>query len=446
MNRYQYGFHLPIDPQRFPADALETKMRALYEPLATILRIPSAVAGAIVLHSGIAHANPVANMVSPNGRLGVFGINTMVSGNSGCGKTEAKNAAFARMFQFQRTQLEKPEGKDRIETHMLFNATMSAIIKGMAKYSVGNEIDDEFSSAQTGSMTRYANVRNQLYDGQTFSVERTTTGRYVLHEPHFTSLVLTQPHVRLSVDEKYGTRMRTVGLATRTQFAEYAGGPVDLNLVEIDTRQWDDACNFLLYVWWEIFHGRMPRAAIRFSPGGIRALKAVRDEYQFRGQQGGDLQHLPEHAARQPENIQRIAVGQHVFERMTGDVSAETVERAAEIGRWYTLHYQMRFTPKPEIPREHAEAAHLEQVMYEAARRTGEGMARLKDLLSYAPNFGMTKAAVQRALIVLCANDRMRIVKSAGKSDWIALNPMYFPVYRWTDGYVPQGQPKVTSA
>ncbi|WP_429314931.1 DUF3987 domain-containing protein [Paraburkholderia sp. GAS448] len=366
--------------------------------------------------------------------MGVFGINTMVSGNSGCGKTEVKNAAFARMLQFQRDQLEKPESDDRIETHVVHNATMPVIIKCMAKYSIANEIDDEFSSAQTGSMTRYANVRNQLYDGQTFSVERTTTGRHVLHEPRFMSLVLTQPHVRQQVDEKYGTRMRTVGLATRTQFAEYAGDPVDLNLVPIDTSQWDDQANHLLYVWWEIIHGRMSRASVRFSPKATFGLKVIREEYRVRGLPGGDLQYLPEHAARQPENIQRMAAGMHVFEQLPGDISDETVERAAAIGRWYTEQYKLRFLPKPEtpqVPREHEDATYLEGVLFDAARRTGEGMVKLKDLLSFAPNFGMTKAAVQRALIVLCSNDRTRIVKSQGKPDWVALNPTYFPVNRW---------------
>ncbi|MFC5431365.1 DUF3987 domain-containing protein [Paraburkholderia denitrificans] len=430
---YSHDFYLP-DVNRFPSDALETKMRSLHDSQHAVIGIPSVVAGPIVLHAGIAYANPVANMISPNGHIGVFGINTMVSGNSGCGKSEAKKAAFAPMFQFQRAQLEKPESDDRIETHVMNNATMPAIIKCAAKYSILNEIDDEFSSAQTGSMVRYANIRNQFFDGHTFSVERATAGRYILHEPRFMSLVLTQPHVRIAFDKKHGPHLRTVGLATRTQFAEYAGDPVGLNLVPIDTSKWDDQANHLLYVWGEIVHGRMSRATVRFSPKATFALQAIREEYRVRGLPGGDLHSLPEHAARQSENIQRIATGMHVFEQLPGDVSDETVERAAAIGRWFTAQYKQRFLPKPEIPqvpREHTEAAHLEQVMFEAARRSGECMVKLKDLLSYAPNYGMTKAAVQRALIVLCSNDRTRIIKSQGKPDWIALNPMYFPIYRW---------------
>lgn len=431
---YNHGFRLPVDIGRFPSDALGTKMRSLHDPLTTVIGIPPIVVGPIVLHAGIAYANPVASMVSPNGQMGVFGINSMVSGNSGCGKTVVKNAAFARMLQFQRAQLEKPESDDRIETHVIHNATMPVLIKCAAKYPVLNEIDDEFSSAQTGSMIRYANIRNQFFDGNTFSVERVTTGRYILHDPRFTSLVLTQPHVRIAFDEKHGPRLRTVGLATRTQFSEYVGDPVDLNLVPIDTSQWDNQANYLLDAWWEIVHGRMSRTFVRFSPKAEFALKAAREEYRVRGLLGGDLQHLPEHSARQPENIQRIAAGMHTFEQLPGDISDETVERALIIGRWYTEQYKLRFLPKPEMPqapREHQEAMHLERVLFEGARRTGEGMVKLKDLMSFAPNFGMNKAAVQRALIVLCSNDRTRIVKSHGKPDWVALNPTFFPAYRW---------------
>jgi hypothetical protein len=430
--------HYPpsVESVTFPGDALGTKMRSLYDQLNTVVGIPSTVVGPIVLHAGIAYANPVTSMISPNGRMGVFGINTMISGVSGCGKTEAKNAAFATMFEFQRDRLaDAADGKPRIETHVMNNTTMPATVKGLAQYSVANEIDDEFSSSQTGSMTRNASIRNQLYDGQTFTVDRATSGRFILHDPRFTSLVLTQPHVRICFDLKHGTRLRTMGLATRTQFAEYADDPVSLRPVKIDSTLWDDNCKHLLDLWMRIFRGHEKRSLVKFAQEAVRVRDAVRFQYQQRGLQGGDLALLPEHAARQPENIQRIAAGMHAFEQLTGDISTETVERAATIGLWFTEQYKLRFLPKPEVPqvpREHVEAAYLEQVLFDAARRTGEGMVKLKELLGFAPNFGMTKAAVQRALIVLCSSGRTRIVKSQGKPDWVSLNPMFFPVYRWT--------------
>ncbi|CAJ3454353.1 Uncharacterised protein [Burkholderia pseudomallei] len=431
-----YGFRLATDIDRFPSEAFGSKMWSLHGALHSAVGIPAKVAGPIVLHAGIAYANPVASMVSPNGRTGVFGINTMVSAVSGCGKSEAKNYAFGPMFQFQRDQFANASnGASRIETHVLNNATMPAIIKAMAEYSVGNEIDDEFTSSRTGSITQYASIRNQLYDGHTFTVDRATSGRFILHDPRFTSMVLTQPHVRLAFDEKHGMRLRTMGLATRTQFSEYDGAPVSLNLVKIDTSVWDANCRRLQDLWIDITHERAHRGFKKFRPDAIRLLKEIRDDYQQRGQQGSDLAMLPEHAARQPENIQRIAVGIQVFEDLPGDISAETVQRAATIGLWFTEQYKLRFLPKPKIPqvpRDHTEAAQLEQVMFEAARYSGEGMVKLKDLLGYAPNYGMTKAAVQRALIVLCSNNRARIVKGSGnKPDWVALNPVFFPANRW---------------
>jgi hypothetical protein len=431
-----YGFRLATDFDRFPGEAFGPKMWSLYGALHSAVGIPAKVAGPIVLHAGIAYANPVASMVSPNGRTGVFGINTMVSAVSGCGKSEAKNYAFGPMFQFQRDQFANAaDAASRIETHVLNNATMPAIIKAMAEYSVGNEIDDEFTSSRTGSMTQHASVRNQLYDGHTFTVDRTTSGRFILHDPRFTSMVLTQPHVRIAFDEKHGMRLRTTGLATRTQFSEYDGAPVSLNLVEIDTTVWDANCRRLQDLWIDIMRERAHRGFKNFRPDAIRLLKEIRGEYQQRGQHGNDLAMLPEHAARQPENIQRIAAGIEVFEDLPGDISAETVQRAATIGLWFTEQYKLRFLPKPKIPqvpREHTEAAQLERVMFEAARCSGEGMVKLKDLLGYAPNYGMTKAAVQRALIVLCSNNRARIAKGSGnKPDWVALNPVFFPVNRW---------------
>jgi hypothetical protein len=423
--RHNHGFQLPIDPTRFPSDALGPKTRSLYDPLVDVIGIPSIVVGPIVLHAEIAYANPVANMLSPRGRAGPFGINTMLSGVSGCGKTEAKNAAFGEMFEFQRQQLATAvDAENCIESHVIHNASMSAIVKRLAKYPIANEIDDEFSSSQTGSMTRNANIRNQLYDGQTFSVDRATSGRYILHDPRFTSHVLTQPHVRIAFDEKHGKRLRALGLMTRTQFAEYAGDPVALNLVPIDSRIWDENNRRLLHLWLEIMNGHAPRGLVKFRPDAVRLLKEISERYRRRGLRGGDVEQIAEHAARQPENIARIAVGMHVFDGISGDVSGEELERSEIIGSWFTEHYKLRFQPNPATPPEYEEADRLEQWLHGFVYRTGALSLRRSELRAYAPEMGLSKAAVERALMVLCSSNYARI--SLGKSAWLEFNPAHF--------------------
>lgn len=423
--RYNRGFHLPINPERFPSEALGTRMRSLNDSLVDTIGIPSIVVGPIVVHAGIAYANPVANMSSPRGRDGPFGINTMLSAVSGCGKTEAKNAAFGEMFEFQREQLANAvDGEICIDSHVIHNASMPAILKRVSKYPVANEIDDEFASSRTGSMTRDANTRVQLSDGQTFSVDRATTGRYILHDPRFTSLVLTQPHVRIAFDERHAKRLRALGLATRTQFAEYAGEPVALDLVPVDSRIWDENCRRLLNLWVEIMCGRARRGLVKFQPDAIRLLKEIAEGYRVRGLRGGDLEDLVEHAARQTENIARLAAGMHVFEDVPGDVSAEELEQAEAIGLWFTEHYKLRFQPKPTVPREFEEADCLAQWLHGFVYRTRQLTIKRCDLLAYAPDMGLSRAAVVRALTVICSSGYARI--SPGKTAWIELNPAYF--------------------
>ena len=41
---------------------------------------------------------------------------------------------------------------------------------------------------------------------------------------------------------------------------------------------------------------------------------------------------------------------------------------------------------------------------------------------------GCTKAALDRALTVLCSSDRARIVIGSDKAAWVVLNATYFPV------------------
>lgn len=104
------------------------------------------------------------------------------------------------------------------------------------------------------------------------------------------------------------------------------------------------------------------------------------------------------------------------------------------VGFWLSEQARLRFRSKPkrlQVPRAHEEAMHLDLVLLEAARRTGESRVGLDDLLSSAPTFGMTKVEVERALIVLHMNGRIRMVKSPGRLDSVELNPMFFPLNHW---------------
>lgn len=407
------------DPSAFPDDALGTKMRGLCQELVDIVCIPSTIAGPIVLHAGIAHANPVANMVSPNGHAGPFGVNTMVSGVSGCGKSEAMRVAFGPMREFveQAMAQDEVEGDDAggMATHILNNATMPAIIDALAKYPVLNEIDDEFSSAMTGSMTRDANMRNLLNSGGPLSVARKSSGRQVMMAPHFTSLVLTQPHIRAQFDQKYGARLRSQGLATRTLFAEFTGSPHKLRLIEIGIDSWNANCDRLLDEWCAIYANRMQRRSVKFTPEGARLLECVRDEYQRRAEQSGDLAHLPEHAARQPENIQRIAAGMQVFEDQVGNIEAETVERAAVIGRWFTEQYITRFTVQPKVTAAEQYARTLFFELKQLVATSGQLEFELRPLLDTAPNIGLTAAQAKAGFEFLCRIGFAQYRTAAGK-------------------------------
>jgi hypothetical protein len=414
----------------FPGNALGANGRYLYTLLTRVVGIPSVISGPTIQHAINAYANAVAEMVSSNGRKGPLGVNTMVSGVSGCGKTEAKNAALAQMFAFQRECLANADGDDRIETHVMNNATMSATIKGLTEYPVANEIDDEFSSSQTGSMTRNANIRNQLYDGQTFSVDRTTSGRYILHDPRFTSLVLTQPHVRVVFDEKHGKRLRTMGLATRTQFSEYNGEPCALHMVRLDTAPWDRTCKWLLDTWMRIYSGTEKRREVKFSALAIRAIDSIREQYLQRGRQGRDLALFPEHVARQTENICRIAAGTHVFEDLPGDISADTVECAGAIGLYFTEQYIRRFMPKPMVPAAELYAETLHLPLTALVKETRRREFELRGLVDTAPNVGLSPNQAKRGFDALCKKGYARYAKYNNKT-WVELSPEHYPLIRF---------------
>ena len=80
-------FHL----DQFPDEAFGPRMRSMYDLLVQI-GIPSSIDGATVLHAGLAYVNPAVDLESESGKRGPIGVNTTISGVSGCGKTVAKNS------------------------------------------------------------------------------------------------------------------------------------------------------------------------------------------------------------------------------------------------------------------------------------------------------------------------------------------------------------------
>ncbi|NWK43319.1 DUF3987 domain-containing protein [Ralstonia pickettii] len=459
-----------VDPEWFPAEAFGPAMGSKYAALVQ-MNVAPPVAGVTVLHAGIAYANPVVDLESESGKVGPIGLYTMVSGESGCGKTVAKDYAYELMLRFHAAYLkgdpdeiaayedagqpasvdeeddedaasftqEKSPGKKRqpspYESYIQFSGTTEALLADLAVNPIANGIDDEFTARQSGSVTRHGNTRVKLIDGQTFSVALKTSGRLNIIDPRVTYLTLTQPSIRRAFDKKCGEQYRTSGLGPREQFVEYEGGPRAIRLGKHDTPLWNTACMGFLRETARLFRTGQKRRAVKLGGDGLRAWEGVQDRYQQRGRPHGDLALLPEHAARQPEIIQRIAAGMHAFEGWSGDVSADTVERAAVIGDFLTGHYKARFMPKPQVPREHTEASHLEQCLRYYVQQYGQLAVKRNDLREYAANLGMTKAAVERALTVLCSSDRARIVIGPDKAAWVALNPAYFQVLRHLIAY-----------
>lgn len=452
-------------PDQFPDEAFGPRMRCMYDLLVQ-MGIPSSIVGAIVLHAGLAYVNPAVDLESESGKRGPIGVNTTISGVSGCGKTVAKDYAYDSMSRFHAAYLkddpneialyedtgvadydddedegaehrsnDKRESRHPFETHIQYSGTMEAMIDSLVPYPVMNEIDDEFTALQSGSVTRHGNTRVRLYDGQSFGVALKSSGRRNIIEPRVTAFRLTQPHILREFDQKHGARYRNSGLGAREIFVEYDGSPRVIRLLKADTPLWNDACMEFLRATVRLVRLRLQRPAVKFRTDGLRATEMVVQRYQKRGVRGGDLETLREHVARQPEIIQRISAGLHAFEGWAGDISGETVERALRIGEFLTQHYKRRFAPKPKVPREFVEAGHLEQCLRHYVQQTGQLAIKRNHLREYAANLGMTKAAVERALTVLCSSDRARIMIGADKAAWVVLSAAYFPVLRPLIGY-----------
>jgi len=142
-----------------------------------------------------------------------------------------------------------------------------------------------------------------------------------------------------------------------------------------------------------------------------------------------DLPHyladIKEFGAKYCEKLARQACVLHVYEGNEGDISLETVERAAGICTWQLDENKRIFGMQPVVPRQNADAQLLLPKLIDLALKKGNPF-RQNLALQNCPNSMRDHdrtVRVKAALEVLMMQDQIRVGKDEGGTGWINVNP-----------------------
>lgn len=188
---------------------------------------------------------------------------------------------------------------------------------------------------------------NQLWSGDRVTVDRKTTGSFVLADVRISVLIMSQPRIFEDFIRRYGGLARESGFFARclvlavpsSVVGQYEDGQV-LNWQKLEQ------FHMVLRRFLSMSVSGISRSAIRFSPEARRRWIAIKNAVVEESRMGGRFTDFPDLAARTPENIARISALLHFFESRSGDITVETLDYACRLCLWHVDQFVQMFSKR----------------------------------------------------------------------------------------------------
>lgn len=188
---------------------------------------------------------------------------------------------------------------------------------------------------------------NQLWSGDKVTVDRKTTGSFLLADVRISVLIMSQPGIFEDFIRRYGGLARESGFFARCLVL--AVPPSVVGQYEDDqVLNWASLEQFhvVLRRFLSMSVSGISRSAVRFSPEARRRWIAIKNAVVEESRMGGRFTDFPDLAARTPENIARISALLHFFEGRSGDISLETLDYACRLCFWHVDQFVQMFSKR----------------------------------------------------------------------------------------------------
>lgn len=319
------------------------------------------------------------------------------------------------------------------ETKLIYDdVTPSALAYGMYQNSAHAAlISNEGGSVLEGKASTDVFLLNSLWSGSDIHVDRRTQESFSLSDPRLTVGVLAQVQVIANFAQHKSQQARYSGLFSRclialpqsTQGTRFIYDPT---LYWPNTEKFKDRMKEILkQPVAEDADGHPRRIVLQFSPGAQLRWTQAYNCIEYELNPWGFLSDIRDFGSKAADNMARIAALFHYFSKQDGDISVETVDRAAEVMKWYLFEFKRLFSSPPPIPQDQADAALLEAWLRSYCHTHKTFAIKKNEARQSGPNPLRNKSRLNAALQVLIWRQMVKVSKD-GKTLVILLNPEYF--------------------
>lgn len=330
--------------------------------------------------------------------------------------------------------IERKPKKPRTVKLVYNDTTPQALALGLyEKYPSAGLMSDEAGIIFDGKAVGNLGMISKLWEGATLTVDRLSSGSYTVKDPRLTISLMVQKNVFLKYFDRRGNEARGYGFFARLLVA----APISTQGTRFIYDQAPPVCQYL-----SKFHERVTeilnqnivdldsgtysRTMLEFSPDAKARWIYAYNNIESYIIPGGYLSDVKDYASKMAENLARMAALFHFFEGEQGDISFETVDRAATVCAWYMDEFKRLFASGPEMSIEQTDAQLLQRWLLVFVWGAGHTLIKKNDVRQYGPNTLRNKVRLENALNYLIRDAKIWVGVDNRNAKFINLNSQYF--------------------
>lgn len=322
--------------------------------------------------------------------------------------------------------------KPRMRRIIRQNATPRAIQEALAGdgESIAFHCDEGDVVLKSGAM-EYLGLLNKGWDGARLVVfDRAHAESIIARNPRVTVALMVQSSVLRAFCERQGDSARGSG-----HWARYlVGYPISTQgyrYVTLYDMVWSCLPQFHARVEELLneFHCKkglndFQRTVVGFSPEARARWVDLANIIENNLRPMGYLNDMQDFASKMMEIVGRISAMVHYFSKEGGDISVDTINRAAAIVEWHMGEFKRLFSFSESVPQVQVDTHALERYMIAQYWRQNYKFAPKNEILRSGPV--RPRVRLDAALDWMCSLGRIQIRVGQKKKRYIEFNPNYF--------------------
>lgn len=310
------------------------------------------------------------------------------------------------------------------------DATTNGIRDGLLRWPVAILTSDEAAYFVDNRAENLISLINSTNSGSPIHQD-TSLKKVHVENPRLAVRLQMQPKAFERTMKRLGSRMSDEGMLARSflVYVEPRHGQSWMPALQnwLATEEFNNRCYELLMASVGEDGRPVKRTVLNLEVYAQQCWSNEKSRIALLTATGGFLEKFPEMAAKASENIARLAAIFHAFEKIEGDICAQTLRNAMSVYGWFAEEQVRVFSTLPAPPQEEEDAVKLMQWLANYVRTHNLLGLQKNYLLRNGPRVTRVAARLDAALLVLWRRGYLEEhVPSESKIKHILLNPAQF--------------------